>query len=118
MTKYNKNFGKLGEEIAAEYLLSHNFAIVHRNFRSKFGEIDIVAEKNGKLYFIEVKTRANLKKGKPYEAVNNRKIHQMKKAATYYLLENKPKNLKYTLSAFSILFTDTINYQLQFFGRW
>ncbi len=116
MTLYKKRFGKKGEGIAADYLIDRGFDIIEENFRSKFGEIDIVARKGNKLYFVEVKTRANRKRGMPYEAVNKRKIHQIKKAATYYLLENdKYKDFKYAISVISILMKDGAVDKLQFF---
>ncbi|MDO8610424.1 MAG: YraN family protein [bacterium] len=115
MTIYNQNFGKRGEAIAMEYLEDKGFRIIDHNVRSKFGEIDIIAEKNVKIFFVEVKTRSNLKKGKPYEAINFRKVHQLKKAATYFLLTNDYKKYKCTLSAISILFDEFGAYSLQFF---
>ncbi len=115
MTLYKKTFGKKGEEIAVNYLLENGFEILEKNFRSKFGEIDIVAQKGGKLFFVEVKTRSNLKRGMPYEAVNKHKIHQIKKAATYFLLENDYKNYKYTISVISILMENQTVKKFQFF---
>lgn len=115
MSLYKKNFGRMGENIAFQYLINHDFKIIDRNFRSKFGEIDIIAQKGNKLFFVEVKTRSNLKKGMPYEAINKHKIYQLKKASTYFLIQNDYKNLKCTLSAFSILFINQIDYKLQFF---
>ena len=53
------------------------------------GEIDIIAEKDGKIIFIEVKTRTNLKYGTPAEAVSLSKIKKIKKAAQYYMLKNQ-----------------------------
>ncbi len=115
MTLYKKNLGKQGEDIAFQYLTDHDFTIIDRNFRSKFGEIDIIAQKGTIIYFIEVKTRANLDKGKPYEAVTPRKIHQLRKAATYFLLQHDYKKFKHTISVISILFENQNVYQLQFF---
>ncbi len=115
MTLYKKNFGRIGEDIAFQYLIDHDFKLIDRNFRSKFGEIDIIAQKGNKIFFVEVKTRSNLKKGMPYEAINKRKIHQLKKASTYFLMQNNYKSLKYTLSAFSILFINPNDYRLHFF---
>ncbi|MCL4363701.1 YraN family protein, partial [Patescibacteria group bacterium] len=72
-------------------------------FKTVCGEIDIVAEKKQILYFIEVKTRSNLNKGKPYEAVNKRKIDHMYKAANYFLLKYPHKNYRLRLAVISIL---------------
>ncbi|PIP63463.1 YraN family protein [Candidatus Roizmanbacteria bacterium CG_4_9_14_3_um_filter_33_18] len=103
MSLYQKNLGKTGEDLALDFLKSHNYFVLEKNFRSKFGEIDIIAEKNHSLYFIEVKTRSNLNHGAPYEAVNKRKIYHIKKAAQYYLLKNKFEAYKLKVAVFSIL---------------
>ena len=52
-----KLLGKIGEDLAVSYLFAEGYAILDRNFRSHSGEIDIVCEKNGTVYFVEVKTR-------------------------------------------------------------
>lgn len=115
MTLYNQNLGKKGEKIAYEYLINNNFTVVEKNFRSKFGEIDIIAKKDNKIYFIEVKTRANLKKGKPYEAVNRHKINQLNRTSAFFLLKNNYKNFKYAISVVSILINPDGSHNLQFF---
>lgn len=51
-----KEVGALGEKVAAEYLLRHGFSIRDRNFVRKTGELDIIAEKENTLHFVEVKT--------------------------------------------------------------
>jgi len=101
--KTKQEFGIEGEDLAAEYLKKNGYKIFERNYRTKFGEIDIIAEKNHSLYFIEVKTRSNLNHGAPYEAVNKRKIYHIKKAAQYYLLKNKFEAYKLKVAVFSIL---------------
>jgi len=107
MSLYQKNLGKIGEDLALDFLKSHSFFVLEKNFHSKFGEIDIIAEKKHCLYFVEVKTRSNLNHGAPYEAVNKRKIYHIKKASQYYLLKNKLKNkfegYKLKIAVFSIL---------------
>ncbi len=103
MSLYGIVFGKQGENEAANYLREKGFDIVAKNFRSKFGEIDIVAKKKDCLYFVEVKTRSNSKRGLPYEAVNKRKIFHMRQSAQYFLLKNKYKSYKLKLSVVSIL---------------
>ncbi|MBI3888358.1 YraN family protein [Candidatus Nomurabacteria bacterium] len=55
-TSEKQKIGELGENIAAKFLVKHGFLILDRNYTKKWGEIDIVAEKEGKLYFIEVKS--------------------------------------------------------------
>ncbi|TSC61630.1 MAG: putative endonuclease distantly related to archaeal Holliday junction resolvase [Parcubacteria group bacterium Gr01-1014_48] len=48
--------GKLGEDVSIKFLMKRGFAVVARNYRKKYGEIDVIAKKTGKLHFIEVKT--------------------------------------------------------------
>lgn len=103
MSLYQKNLGRIGEDLALDFLKSHSFSILEKNFSTKFGEIDIIAEKNHCIYFVEVKTRTNLDHGAPYEAVNKRKIYHIKKAAQYYLLKNKFEEYRLKISVFSIL---------------
>ncbi|MDO8659781.1 MAG: YraN family protein [Candidatus Parcubacteria bacterium] len=55
-TSETQKIGELGENIAVRFLMKHNFSILDRNYTKKWGEIDIVAEKGEKLYFIEVKS--------------------------------------------------------------
>lgn len=103
MSLYQKNLGKTGENLALDYLESNNFSVLEKNFHSKFGEIDIIAEKKHCLYFIEVKTRSSLNHGAPYEAVNKQKIYRIKKVAQYYLLKNKYQDYRLKIAVFSIL---------------
>jgi putative endonuclease len=55
-TSETQKTGEIGENIAVKFLMKHGFTIKDRNYTKKWGEIDIVAQKNGKLYFIEVKS--------------------------------------------------------------
>ncbi|MFA6081773.1 MAG: YraN family protein [Patescibacteria group bacterium] len=103
MSLYQKNLGKIGEDLSFDYLKSHGFFVLEKNFTSKFGEIDIIAKKDLSLYFIEVKTRSNLNYGEPFEAIDKRKIYHIKKAAQYYLLKNNYNEYKLKVAVFSIL---------------
>jgi putative endonuclease len=55
-TSEKQKIGELGENIAVKFLVKHGFSILDRNYTKKWGEIDIVAEKANKLYFVEVKS--------------------------------------------------------------
>ena len=55
-TSETQKIGEIGENIAVKFLVKHGFSIIDRNYTKKWGEIDIVAEKENKLYFIEVKS--------------------------------------------------------------
>ncbi len=84
--------GKYGEDVAERYLKQKGYRIIGRNFSCRQGELDIIAEDNEYLVFIEVKTRSNSIYGKPAEAVNkNKKLH-MYRVAKYYLHIQKWEN--------------------------
>lgn len=84
-----KGKGVLGENIAANYLQQQGYIIRTRNFKSRFGEVDIIAEKDGFLCFTEVKTRGPGSYGRPMEAVTYQKQQRILKTAQYYLLLHK-----------------------------
>ena len=94
MEKYNYNLGKLGEKIAEKYLIKNKYTIIEKNFYSKQGEIDIIAEEKDtrEIVFIEVKTRTNSKYGRHKDAVTINKRKHMYKTARYYLYKNKNNN--------------------------
>lgn len=88
----NVNKGKIGEAIATAYLQLHLYKIIQKNYREKTGEIDIIAEKDGYIIFIEVKYRKDLSKGYPREAVTPFKQRQIKRTALMYLIKNDLMN--------------------------
>ena len=78
--------GRVGEEAVAAHLGRCGYNILHRNFRiGRLGEIDIIAEKNGVIFFVEVKTRTGLSFGLPAEAVNKKKIEKIRKLASAFM---------------------------------
>lgn len=86
---HNLEFGKRGENAAARYLKGRGYEILDRNWTCPAGEADIVAEDAGTLVFIEVKTRSNIDKGFPAEAVDARKRSRYEKIAAWYLKESE-----------------------------
>ncbi|MBI2007108.1 MAG: YraN family protein [Candidatus Blackburnbacteria bacterium] len=96
--------GKLGERIALQILRKKGYKILQRNFRSNFGEIDIVAEDYGTLVFVEVKTRWSKKFGNPEEAVTPRKLRSIIKTGDYYKLThpNTPNLIRIDVVAIDI----------------
>ena len=77
--------GKEGERIAKEFLKKKGYSILQENYRTPFGEIDIIAREKDVLVFVEVKTRADFTFGSPFEAVNHRKKEKIKKVALSYM---------------------------------
>ncbi len=80
-----KDLGDWGEQIAAEHLEAQGFRILERNWHSAEGELDILAELDECLVFVEVKARRSNEFGTPEEAVDARKQRRLQKAAWRYL---------------------------------
>ncbi|MDW7673024.1 MAG: YraN family protein [Bacillota bacterium] len=87
MNKVKK--GKLGEERAISFLLKQGYQILEQNFRGPTGEIDIVAQMEKELIFVEVKTRKSLQFGTGREAVDIRKQNRIRKTAQFYLIQTR-----------------------------
>ena len=77
--------GKLGEDCAAKFLEEHGYKIIARNFRIRSAEIDIIAQIDNVIIFLEVKARSNTCHGLPVEAVNLRKQKKIIEAAGVFL---------------------------------
>ena len=101
-----QSIGATGEQYAVKHLLSLGYTIKERNYRTRFGEIDIIAEKDKKIVFCEVKTRIGDSHGKPYEAVTYRKLQHIQRVAQAYLLQNAIKNCKLSVQVISIVLSD------------
>lgn len=89
---YKTDLGRKGEEIARQYLLANNYQIIDKNFRTRLGEIDIIAKDTRELVFVEVKTRTTSQYGKPCEAVDELKIKHILRVAKYYIHIKKLEN--------------------------
>jgi len=83
---HKQTLGKYGENLAAEYLEKHGYRIIDRNFKARYGELDIITTKDNQLIFVEVKTRIGKKFGTPEESVTKRKIQEVVATAAYYYL--------------------------------
>jgi putative endonuclease len=77
--------GRTGERLAAEQLERCGYHILERNFRCRYGEIDLIAEQQQELVFVEVKTRRGQAYGRPEEAVTEQKQRKIIQVALYYL---------------------------------
>lgn len=80
-----KELGMLGEKIAIEYLKKRGYAIRETNFRSRQGEIDIVAQDKNCLVFVEVRSRASHEFGSPEESITRSKQEKLTSSALSYL---------------------------------
>lgn len=82
----HNELGKWGEEVAASYLQQDGYTIIERDWKSGHRDIDIVAtDQNATLVFIEVKTRSNRMFTDPEEAVDYRKLRNMRAAINHYI---------------------------------
>lgn len=99
-----KEKGKLGEDLATQYLIEKKYEILERNWRyGQFGEIDIIAKDNNTLVFVEVKTRSTTNFGLPIEAIDSKKLLQIKNIAKAYIMLSDRKYKDYRIDAISIL---------------
>ena len=82
----DKELGRRGEEAAAQYICSQkHYLLLCKNYRSRLGEIDLIAQDGSVIVFIEVKTRNSRHYGQPAEAVEKHKQHKLTLAAKSYL---------------------------------
>ncbi|OGI63822.1 hypothetical protein A3A95_00020 [Candidatus Nomurabacteria bacterium RIFCSPLOWO2_01_FULL_39_18] len=97
-TSEKQKIGEIGENLAVKFLVKHGFSILDRNYTKKWGEIDIVAEKTNKLYFIEVKSVARdsirditneLSEHRPEDNMHPWKLKRLSRTIQTYLLSKK-----------------------------
>jgi putative endonuclease len=81
--------GEQAEKLAAEYLARNGLAIVARNWRCRFGEIDLIARDGEMLVFVEVRARASRSHGGAVESISARKRHRLSAAASHYLARTR-----------------------------
>ncbi len=87
MAEHNA-LGKLGEELAVEYLQKEGYTILETNWIFQKAEIDILAQKDNTLTVVEVKTRSSIDFGLPQDFVKPKKIQLLVKAVNAYVTEN------------------------------
>ena len=104
LSSHKQSLGKYGETLAASYLRRKGFQIIERNFKARYGEIDIVAIDKDALVFVEVKTRIGDRFGAPEESVTPGKIRELIKTGEYYglLHPNLPKQLRIDVIAIKL----------------
>ncbi len=88
MNDSTTSLGRKAEELVAKYFKKHKYNIVAQNWRNRLCEIDIIATKNGTVYFIEVKYRQNNHFGDGLDAITGAKLNQMQFAADNWVTKN------------------------------
>jgi putative endonuclease len=94
MLNQRQIFGEKGESIAVRYLKKKGYKILEKNYRTKLGEIDIIAKDKGTIVFVEVKSRRSWQFGSPKGAVTPAKQRKISKVALYYLKTNDRSNAR------------------------
>lgn len=87
MAQHNE-LGKKGEQLAVDFLLKNDYAIIERNYRFDKAEVDIMAQQKNTLAIIEVKTRSTLDFGNPQDFVKPKQIQRLVKAVDEYVNVN------------------------------
>lgn len=98
-----KQLGNKGERIAASFLRKEGYRVIIKNYQSRLGEIDIIAEEDGGLVFVEVKTRRSTDFGLPEEALSYDKRRRLTRLALNYLAYRKIKDTNCRFDVVSIL---------------
>ena len=118
-TSETQKIGEIGENIAVKFLMKHGFLVLDRNYTKKWGEIDIIAEKDNKLYFVEVKSvsRETLKDVNhetldnyhPEDNMHPWKLKRMSRTIQTYLLSKNIDEEKEWQVDLLVVFLDTKN---------
>lgn len=105
-----KQKGAAAEAGAVHYLTTSGYRILERNWRCRTGEIDIIAENNACIVFVEVRSRSGeLVQGTPEESVNARKIHQVRSTAQVYLHMKGYNERRVSFDVISILLNEDLS---------
>jgi len=102
--QFNLDVGRKGESLAKEYLQKKGYKIVEQNYRTRYAEIDLVAQKGGVLVLVEVRTKIGEQFGSPEESLNWRKRTRLKKNALAYTSSKRWTKL-YRIDAVCIVLT-------------
>ena len=99
---FHLSLGERGEMVAWNYLAKQGYKILEKNYRCKIGEIDVVAQKEKKLSFIEIKTRAHHGFGRPEESVHPIKQRKLIQLAKWYLKDKRKEEASVSFDVLAI----------------
>ncbi|OIO39981.1 MAG: YraN family protein [Candidatus Omnitrophica bacterium CG1_02_49_10] len=100
---HNTGKGRFGEAVAVRFLKKRGYSILNKNYRCRFGEMDIIAREGATLCFIEVKFRYDTRYGLPEESITPKKIFRLYKIADYYLSYNGLADISCRFDVVSIM---------------
>ena len=107
MLNRKQKFGEEGETIAVRHLKKMGYTILEQNYRTKQGEIDIVAKDKDTLVFVEVKTRCNCRFGSPFDAVDLRKQQQISRVALAFMNQRRYGEMEVRFDVIGVYFEGT-----------
>lgn len=113
----SKELGTWGEALAATYLRDKGYKIVSRNYRSRYGEIDLIAQNEEYLVFVEVKLRKSADFAAAAEYVDDRKQHRIRTTAEFWLMDN-PTELQPRFDVIEIYAPYGVNTRFPQFYHW
>ena len=102
-----QGLGRTGERLAAEAPMSKGYCILERNFRCRHGEIDLVAEDEQDIIFVEVKARRGVSYGLPEDALTMRKRRKLIEVASYYLDLHMCSNRSWRIDVVAVQFSSS-----------
>ncbi len=105
MPESRKELGVKGEKLAAKFLRRRGYKIIQRNYRCKLGEIDIIAERDGTIVFVEVRTRQTEEFGPPQYSITAAKRNQISRVALCYIREKNLVGQSCRFDAIAITFS-------------
>jgi len=100
------SLGDRGEGAACGFLKEKGYEILEKNYKCKIGEIDVIARRQGRLAFIEIKTRTSTQFGTPQEAVNLPKQEKIFKVAQWYMKEKKLVKIPVAFDVVAVLWRE------------
>jgi len=106
MTAHNQALGKLGERIAERWLRKHGYTILARRFKFGRRDIDLVAQRDATVAFVEVKARKGAEFGDPVEAVHHRKQRELSKSAHVWIERHGRSGEQYQFDVVGVLVAD------------
>ena len=110
---FKKQKGNVGEALATSYLKKKGYTILENNYSCPYGEIDIIAQIDKKIVFVEVKTRSSLRFGLPQEAINPFKQRHIENSAIHYLKKHKLiEKVSIRFDCISILMNNELDYTI------
>lgn len=101
--RHNQKIGQLGQATAKRFLQERGYEILRENFFTRSGEVDLIAQKDQQLVFVEVKTRLSEKYGLPEDAVTSAKKGKMLAAAWQYLADKNLNTDNFRLDCLAII---------------